>query len=114
MAGGDANEKPCRAGRAVWRVPPPAQTWVRERAPPGPVARGTGLLRQAMMVAHNAARADFGRAPLAWDKRAWPKTRERYARELASSDAFRHSTGRRGAEPEGENLWTGHPQRVFL
>lgn len=87
-------------------APAAAQTWVREPARPGAVARGEGLLRRAMLAGHNQARAAFGAAPLIWDARLTADARS-YARELAKADAFRHSTGRRGAEPQGENLWTG-------
>lgn len=84
----------------------PAQTWVGERVPVRPVARGAALLRQAMLAGHNAARAGFGSAPIAWDPKL-AKDAGLYARELARTGRFRHSTGRRGDEPEGENLWTG-------
>jgi uncharacterized protein YkwD len=84
----------------------PAQTWVQERVAARPVARGAGLLRQAMLAGHNAARSDFGSAPIVWDKRLAEDARD-YARVLAATGRFRHSTGRRGAEPQGENLWTG-------
>lgn len=83
-----------------------AQTWVREPARPGAVARGDGVLRRTMLAAHNQARADFGSPPLAWDARLASDARA-YARELARTDNFRHSTGRRGAEAQGETLWTG-------
>lgn len=87
-------------------APVAAQTWVTEPARRGVVARGEGLLRQAMLAGHNQARAAFGAAPLGWDA-GLAKDARGYARQLAKTDAFRHSTGRRGTEPQGENLWTG-------
>lgn len=83
-----------------------AQVWVTEPAPWGAVARGEGVLRRAMLARHNAARADFGVGPLVWDQRLTDDARA-YARHLARTDDFRHSTGPRGAEPQGENLWRG-------
>ena len=86
--------------------PTTAQTWVTEPSRSGTVARGEGLLRRAMLDGHNQARAAFGVRPLTWDA-TLAKDARGYARELARTDQFRHSTGRRGAEPQGENLWTG-------
>ena len=80
-----------------------AQTWVREPAPGRPVARGEGVLRQAMVAGHNDARRAFGSPLLAWDPKLAEAARG-YARTLARTDRFRHSTDRPG---QGENLWTG-------
>lgn len=83
-----------------------AQPRVQDYGPRGVQARGDGLLRQAMLAVHNNARSDFGAGPLLWDGRL-AQDAKGYAKALARSGQFRHSTGRRGAEPEGENLWTG-------
>ena len=87
----------------AWPGGATAQTWVTEPARSGAVARGGGLLRQAMVAGHNMARADFGAMPLAWDG-ALSEAARRYARELARTDRFRHAPDPHG---QGENLWTG-------
>lgn len=80
-----------------------AQRWVTEPDWPGVAARGEGLLRQVMLAGHNAVRAEVGVTALLWDKRLADNAKG-YARELARTDRFQHSTGRQG---QGENLWTG-------
>lgn len=79
---------------------------VIEPRPAGAVARGDGLLRAAMIAGHAAVRDRFGSPPLTWDI-TLAADASRYARTLAERGQFAHSTGSRGAEPEGENLWTG-------
>jgi hypothetical protein len=80
-----------------------AQRWVTEPQRVGVVARGEGLLRQAMLAGHDAVRQDFGAPALTWDARL-AEDAKAYARELARTDRFQHSTGRHG---QGANLWTG-------
>ncbi|MEN2785314.1 CAP domain-containing protein [Sphingomonas qilianensis] len=79
---------------------------VEERAFAGDAPRGDALLRTTMIEAHNRARAAVGAAPLAWDAMLAADA-QLYALELARTRRFAHSTGVRGAVPEGENLWTG-------
>lgn len=83
-----------------------AQTWVREPAPAGLATRDPILLREIMLAGHNEARAATGAQPLTWDDRL-AEDAASYARTLATTDDYRHSTGRRGREAEGENLWSG-------
>lgn len=80
-----------------------AQTWVREPAPPGVAVRDDRLLREIMLAGHNEARAAFGVAPLTWDARLTEAARD-YARHLARTGRFAHSTDRGGT---GETLWAG-------
>lgn len=69
-------------------------------------ARGEGLLRQAMLKEHNAARVAVGAAPLVWSE-TLAADAARYAAALAETEQFKHSTEPRGAVPEGENLFMG-------
>jgi uncharacterized protein YkwD len=79
---------------------------VEERQSTGVAPRGEALMRRAMIDAHNRARAAAGVPALAWNA-TLAADAEKYARELARTGRFQHSTGPRGAVPEGENLWTG-------
>ncbi|QDX28228.1 serine protease [Sphingomonas suaedae] len=72
----------------------------------GPAPRGEARLREAMLAAHNAARAAVGQAPLAWDA-GLARDAAAYARDLARRGAFEHSKQPRGPGAQGENLWTG-------
>jgi len=89
----------CSAADAPQRV-------VEERAFAGNAPRGTAPMRQAMTAGHTAARAEVGLLPLAWDD-ALAADAKVYADELARTGKFQHSQEPRGAQPEGENLWTG-------
>jgi len=91
------------AGCASEPAPPRV---VERRVNDAPAARGAGLLREAMMSAHNRARAAAGVAPLVWDATLAASARG-YAEDLAKSGRFEHSAQLRGPSPEGENLWTG-------
>lgn len=90
----------CIASAAV------AQQWVREPARPDPVVRDAALLREIMLAGHNEARAAAGVRPLEWDAQLTADA-DAYAREMAQTDRFHHSSGRRGKEAQGENLWVG-------
>lgn len=58
-----------------------------------------------ILAAHNAVRAQFGVAPLAWDP-ALANGAASYAVQLALTNSFQHSD--RHARPgTGENLWMG-------
>ena len=58
-----------------------------------------------VLAAHNAARAQAGVAPLAWDP-ALGRSAAAYAQQMAFTNRFEHSNrqARRGI---GENLWMG-------
>ena len=64
------------------------------------------MLRRAMLVEHNAARAAVDAAPLTWSDELAADA-ARYAAVLAETRDFKHSTGVRGRIPEGENLFMG-------
>ena len=83
-----------------------AQVWVHEPARTDAVVRDTRLLREVMLAGHNETRATVGAVPLTWDERL-ALDAAAYADELTHTGRYQHSTGRRGAEPEGENLWAG-------
>jgi hypothetical protein len=87
-------------------APPQSERVVEERRFSGVAARGEALMRQAMIEAHNTARAAAGVPPLVWNP-TLAADAERYARELARTGRFEHSKEPRGPAPEGENLWTG-------
>ncbi|GAA0329525.1 hypothetical protein GCM10009087_44660 [Sphingomonas oligophenolica] len=84
----------------------PPQRVVEERAFSGQAARGSALLRHAMIEGHNDARAAVGVPPLAWNA-TLAADAQAYATELARTGRFEHSREPRGRTPEGENLWTG-------
>ena len=84
----------------------PPQRVVEERSFSGQAARGSTLLRQAMIAGHNDARAAAGVPPLAWNA-TLAADAQAYATELARTGRFEHSREPRGAVAEGENLWTG-------
>jgi uncharacterized protein YkwD len=87
-------------------APPQPQRVVEERSFSGIAPRGEAMMRQAMIRAHNGARAAAGVPALVWNP-TLAADAERYARELARSGRFEHSKEPRGEVPEGENLWTG-------
>jgi Cysteine-rich secretory protein family len=58
-----------------------------------------------VLAAHNAARAQAGVTPLAWDP-ALGNSAAAYARQLAITNIFQHSD-RRARRGVGENLWMG-------
>jgi hypothetical protein len=60
---------------------------------------------RAWLRAHNAARRDFGSAPLQWSPRLSHEA-YRWARRLAREERLRHSSTRERGET-GENLWLG-------
>lgn len=68
--------------------------------------RDPAALRVALLDAHNAARAEVGAPPLAWDATLEAEA-QAYADVLASTGRFQHSPEPRGPVPEGENLFTG-------
>ncbi|WP_301074191.1 CAP domain-containing protein [Sphingomonas sp.] len=79
---------------------------VEEKISDRPAPRGTSLLRDVMLSAHNQTRAEAGVPPLQWDS-ALVETADRYARELARTGRFAHARQPSGPQREGENLWTG-------
>ncbi len=84
---------------------PPARV-VEERASDTPTARGAGLLRQAMLEGHRAARAAVGLPPLSWDE-GLAASALAYAQEMARTGRFQHAEQPQGPTRQGENLWTG-------
>jgi uncharacterized protein YkwD len=58
-----------------------------------------------VLAVHNAARAEAGVAPLAWDP-ALGQAAAAYATQLALTNSFQHSN-RRARPGTGENLWMG-------
>ncbi len=83
----------------------PSRT-VEERPFAGPAPRGQGLLRQAMIVMHNSARASVRQGELVWDADLAADATA-YAQEMARTNRFEHSTQPRGNPNQGENLWRG-------
>jgi hypothetical protein len=58
-----------------------------------------------VLAAHNAARAQVGAVPLAWDP-TLGRSAAAYAQQLAISNVFQHSD-RKARRGVGENLWMG-------
>lgn len=79
---------------------------VEERTSDTPAARGAGLLRQAMLDGHRAARAEVGLPPLDWDE-GLAASALAYAQEMARTGRFQHAEQPMGPTRQGENLWTG-------
>jgi hypothetical protein len=73
---------------------------------PRPKARGTALLRSAMLTGHNEARRRYGVAPLAWDE-ALARDAAVYAQRLARTGRFEHDKQQGRYPRQGENLWMG-------
>ena len=65
---------------------PPARV-VEQRLSDAPAPRGAGLLRQAMLNGHRAARADVGLPPLAWND-SLAASALSYAQEMARTGRF--------------------------
>ena len=68
-----------------------------------------------ILAAHNAARAQAGVFPLAWDP-ALGQSAAAYAQQMALTNRFEHSN-RRARRGVGENLWMGsrgayHPEHM--
>ena len=93
-------------------VPGAAQTWRqtditdRWRDPDARRPRGPELLRDVTLGMHNDERARLRLPALDWDD-ALARDAQGYARELARTDSFRHSSKESRPRPEGENLWMG-------
>lgn len=68
--------------------------------------RDDGLLREVVLGMHNEERESLGLSPLAWDSGLADEA-ERYARQMARTNLFRHSPRASRAIPSGENLWMG-------
>ena len=79
-----------------------ALPWIDKR----PQARGSGLLRSAMMQGHNDARRRYGAAPLAWDE-ALARDAAVYAQRLARTNRFEHDRQLGRSPRQGENLFMG-------
>ncbi|WP_085809239.1 CAP domain-containing protein [Sphingomonas sp. TZW2008] len=79
---------------------------VEQRATDASAPRGTALLRDTMIGAHNRARAAVNVPPLVWDDRLAGSARA-YAEEMARTGRFAHADQPHGPLREGENLWTG-------
>lgn len=73
--------------------------------------RGNGLLRDVVLGMHNEERDSLGLSPLEWDS-ALALDAARYARQMAQTNLFRHSSRTSRAVPSGENLWMG-PRRLY-
>ncbi len=84
---------------------PPARV-VDGRTSDAPSPRGAGLLRQAMLDGHRAARAAVGLPPLRWDD-GLAASALAYAQEMARTGRFQHAEQPQGPTRQGENLWTG-------
>lgn len=70
------------------------------------VSRGAGLLRTAMMAAHNRARAAVGVPPLVWDE-GLATSAKAYAETMARTGRFEHAAQPMGPGRQGENLFEG-------
>lgn len=68
--------------------------------------RGDALLKQSMMMRHNAARKAVGAPPLVWDN-ALEASARKYAGVLAQTGRFQHDPANNGYGAQGENLWMG-------
>jgi len=66
-------------------------------------AAGPGPAGRAILAIHNQERAALNIPALTWNDRLMADAAN-WARQLAESGQFRHSTDRKGA---GENLWIG-------
>ncbi len=79
---------------------PPSPNW------PRPADRGERLLRSAVLESHNAARRDFGVAPIAWSETLAADAMA-HARHMARTGIYGHdrTAGRRSSS--GENIWRG-------
>jgi len=88
----------CSAGTGM----PAPERVIEARTRAATAARGSALLRQAMLAGHNAARAAVGVAPLAWDDALAADARS-YAEQMAASGRFDHAR----QHTQGENLFTG-------
>ncbi|HEY7005240.1 MAG TPA: CAP domain-containing protein [Sphingomicrobium sp.] len=75
------------------------------QAPAGAAANIASQMPARILAAHNAARAQAGVAPLAWDP-ALGDAAARFAVELALTNSFHHSD-RSTRAGTGENLWMG-------
>ena len=73
---------------------------------PAPADRGPVLLRDTVLAAHNAARRQFGVAPVAWSDELAADAMA-HAQYMASTGIYGHdqTPGRR--KKAGENLWRG-------
>jgi uncharacterized protein YkwD len=85
---------------------PEPQRVVEPRSSAAPAPRGETRLREAMLAGHNDARGAIGLPPLTWSSALADDARG-YARGLARTGRFEHSSQPRGNPPQGENLWTG-------
>ncbi len=65
----------------------------------------SGSAEAEWLAAHNAERAQFGTAPLEWDRELAGEARD-WARKLASEGTIRHAS-REDRKGRGENLWMG-------
>lgn len=73
--------------------------------------RDNGLLREVVLGMHNEERESLGLDPLGWDD-SLAADAARYARQMAQTGLFRHSSKTSRAVPSGENLWMG-PRRLY-
>lgn len=79
---------------------PPSPNW------PRPADRGERLLRFAVLESHNAARRDFGAAPVTWSEMLAADAMA-HAQYMARTGIYGHdrTAGRRSKS--GENIWRG-------
>ena len=79
---------------------------------PNPADRGESLLQRTVLGAHNAARAQFGVAPLAWSEELAAQALQ-HAQYMASTGIYGHdrTPGRR--KKMGENLCRGQRGQFY-
>lgn len=73
--------------------------------------RDNALLRDVVLGMHNDERDSLGLSPLVWDS-ALALDAARYARQMAATSRFQHSSKSSRSVPSGENLWMG-PRRLY-
>lgn len=71
-----------------------------------PQARGNGLMKAAMVAAHEDARQPYRAPPIAWSD-ALAEDAMAYAEKLAATGVLRHDRQDGAEVPEGENLSMG-------
>lgn len=81
-------------------IDPPSPNWPRS------ADRGERLLRSAVLESHNAARRDFGVAPIMWSEMLASEAMT-HAQYMARTGIYGHdrTAGRRSRS--GENIWRG-------
>ena len=73
---------------------------------PAPADRDTVLLRNVVLSAHNAARRQFGVAPVGWSEQLTAEALA-HARYMAATGIYGHDQKPGRRKKMGENLWRG-------